>query len=145
LRGPLIGYIAGLLGTREDAEETAQDAFLAAWQHIGNLRDPGRVSRWIYRIAHNLATKRVAKARSVPLNADPPSPEGDGRHQERLVSLLAAVAKLSEPHREVIARKHFSGASGGEIARQLGVAPGTVRSRLSRAYAELRTILEQGD
>jgi RNA polymerase sigma-70 factor (ECF subfamily) len=143
LRGPLIGYITGLLGRREEAEETAQEAFLAAWQHIGSLREPARMGGWIYRIAHNLATKRVDRNQTLPLNSDPPAPVCDGRRRESTIGLLAAVSKLSEPHREVIARKHFSGASGDEIAQQLGIPPGTVRSRLSRAYAELRAILRE--
>ena len=60
-----------------------------------------------------------------------------------VISLLAAVGRLSEPHREVVSRKHFAGQSGDRIARQLGVPPGTVRSRLSRAYAELREMLTE--
>jgi RNA polymerase sigma-70 factor (ECF subfamily) len=144
LRAPLIGYVTGLLQTREDAEEVAQDAFLTAWQKIDGLRHPDRIAGWIFRIARNLATKRAARTRPLPLDAEPPCPSGDGR-QRRLMGLLAAVARLSEPHREVIQRKHFSGRTSEEIARQLNVPPGTVRSRLSRAYRELRNILEEDD
>ncbi|OHB69804.1 MAG: hypothetical protein A2V70_14710 [Planctomycetes bacterium RBG_13_63_9] len=53
LRCPLIAYITGLRATRDDAEELAQETFLAAWQKLPGLRDPARVKGWIYRIAHN--------------------------------------------------------------------------------------------
>jgi RNA polymerase sigma-70 factor (ECF subfamily) len=140
LRAPLIGYATGLLGGQEDAEELAQEAFLIAWQKIAGLREPARVNAWICRIAHNLAVKRPKRIRTQPLREDPPMGSGP-KPQPRLLGLLAAVARLSEPHREVISRKHFAGHSGEEIARQLGIPVGTVKSRLSRAYAELRTML----
>ena len=145
LRAGLIGHVTGLLGRRADAEEVAQEAFLTAWQKLGTLREPARVGAWIYRIAHNLATKRAKVAQTVPLAVDPPAERGEPETDPRLVALLAAVAGLTPPHREVIARKHFDGQSGDEIARQLGIPPGTVRSRLSRAYGELREILTDED
>ena len=140
LRAPLIGYIAGLLGVRDDAEDLAQETFMIAWQKIGGLRIPARVNAWIYRIAHNLTVKRPKEIRTQPLAEDPPSRSGS-RQDERSMALLGAVARLGEPHREVISRKHFAGYSGDDIARQLGIPAGTVRSRLSRAYTELRVML----
>lgn len=140
LHHPLIGYVTGLLGRRDDAEELAQEALLIAWQKLPGLRIPARVSNWIFRIAHNLAMKQPKSVRTVPLGDDPPARGGSERDQ-RLLPLLEAVARLSEPHREVISRKHFAGETGEKIARQLGIPPGTVRSRLSRAYAELRAML----
>ena len=140
LRAPLIGYAMGLLGTREDAEELAQETFLIAWQKLAGLRAPARVSAWTYRIAHNLAAKRPKRVRTQPLTEDPPMGSKTG-HDPRPLGLLAAVARLSELHREVISRKYFAGYSGEQIAQQLGVPVGTVKSRLSRAYAELRAML----
>ena len=146
LRAPLTGYLGGLLGRRgDDVEELAQETFLVAWQKLRSLRDPARLTSWIYRIAHNLATKQARALRPVPLGDDPPAPAGENPHDQRLVSLVAAVARLSPPHREVVLRKHFAGDSGETIARDLGVAAGTVWSRLSRAYAELRTMLAEHD
>jgi RNA polymerase sigma-70 factor (ECF subfamily) len=145
LRAPLVGYVTGVLGRREDAEELAQEAFLVAWQRIRSLREPARVSAWIYRIAGRLAGKRAKALRPLPLANDPPARDRETTEDPRLISLLAAVARLSQPHRDVISRKHFAGYQGDEIARQLGVAPGTVRSRLSRAYAELRRMLAEQD
>jgi RNA polymerase sigma-70 factor (ECF subfamily) len=140
LRAPLIGYATGLLGRRDDAEELAQETFLIAWQKLGSLRVTARVNAWIYRIAHNLAVKRPKRIRTQPLREDPPQ-ESSSPQDQHLLALLAAVARLSQPHREVISRKHFAGYSGQQIARHLGIPVGTVRSRLSRAYTELRAML----
>jgi len=143
LRAGLIGYVTGLLGQRDDAEEVAQEAFLVAWQKIVGLREPARVCAWVYQIAHNLAKKPVKVVQTVPLTDEPPAAGHETESDQRTVSLLAAVGRLSEPHREVISRKHFAGQSGDQIARQLEIPPGTVRSRLSRAYAELREMLQE--
>jgi len=142
LRAPLTGYLGGLLGKRgDDVEELAQETFLIAWQKLPELRNPGSVSPWIYRIAGNMAMKQMKKKRPLPLTEDPPARDFDDLRAERLVSLVKAVGQLKEPYRDIVLRKHFSGDSGEKIARDVGVAPGTVWSRLSRAYAELRAML----
>jgi RNA polymerase sigma-70 factor (ECF subfamily) len=142
-RAMLVGYVAGLLGTREDAEELAQETFLRAWQQAPLLRDPAAVSGWLRRIAHNLAMTRLRSPRPVPLVEHAlPCAEAPG-HEDRCGAVLAAVGRLSQPHQEVIAKKHFGGYTLQQIAGQLGIPEGTVRSRLARAYGELREMLAE--
>ncbi len=140
-RAGVVGYVAGLLGTRDDAEEIAQETFLRAWQQARTLKDPATVGTWLYRIAHNLAMSGVRRPRTVPLVDDPPERPSAGSDEERWIAVLAAVGRLSQPHREVIAKRHFGGYRHDQIAAQLGIPPGTVRSRLARAYQELREML----
>jgi RNA polymerase sigma-70 factor, ECF subfamily len=137
----LIGYLAGLLNTREDAEELAQETFLRAWREVPKLNDPASFGGWLYRIAHNLAMSHARKPRPVPLADDPPDYVSDGVDEDRAIALLAAVGRLGESHREVIDRKYFGRATVEEVAGQLDIPAGTVRSRLSRAYIELRKML----
>jgi RNA polymerase sigma-70 factor, ECF subfamily len=147
-RATLVGYVAGVLGSRDDAEELAQEAFLRAWRQAPTLREPAKVGGWLHQIARNLAMSHVRKPRLarkpklVPLGADPPGRPATG-DDERWPAVLAAVGRLSGPHREVIAKRHFAGCQNEEIAVQLGVPPGTIRSRLARAYAELREMLRE--
>jgi RNA polymerase sigma-70 factor (ECF subfamily) len=142
-RAGVVGYIAGLLGARDDAEELAQETFLRAWREARTLRDPATVSGWLYRIARNLALSHVRRARTVPLVEDPPERPTAGSDENHWIAVLAAVGRLSEPHREVIAKRHFGGYRHDEIAAQLGIPSGTVRSRLARAYHELREMLAE--
>ncbi len=146
LRGPLCGYVGGLLRRcSDDVEEVAQETLLIAWQKLPTLKDPERFSSWLFRIAHNLSAKAIARPRPGPLEVDPPQRSEVASQEDRLLTLTRAVAQLSEPQREVVLRKHFGGASGEQIAADLGIAAGTVWSRLSRAYTQLReaiTIVE---
>jgi RNA polymerase sigma-70 factor (ECF subfamily) len=140
-RSELIGYLAGLLHRREDAEELAQETFLRAWQKAPSLRDPATVGGWLYRIAHNLAMSHARKPQPVPLGDEPLERLSADNEDDRRLALLAAVGRLSQPHREVIGRKYFGRTSVEQIAVQLGIPTGTVRSRLARAYGELRELL----
>lgn len=142
-RAPLVAVAAGVLRCRDEAEEVAQEALLRAWQKLRSLNDPARFGPWLRTIARNLALDRSRSPRPVPLPDDPPERSSSGDSDERIAELLAAVETLDEEFREVIYRKHFSQQSGRQIAEQLGIAEGTVRSRLSRAYARLRETIQR--
>jgi RNA polymerase sigma-70 factor (ECF subfamily) len=137
-RAPLISYVRGLTGARDEAEELAQEAFCRVWEKLPTLRRREALVRWLYRIAHNLAVSATRRPRLAALAQEPakaaqePDPSRD---------VHRAVAELPEPQRVVVSLRHFSALSHEEIARVLGVPAGTVRSRLSRAYERLRPLL----
>ena len=137
-RAPLISYVYGLTGRRDDAEELAQEAFCRAWEKLPALRQPERLVSWLYRVAHNLAVSEGRRPRPVTLPAEPAA---DPPRDDPGADVHGAVARLSEEHRAVVSLRHFAGLSHEEIARALGVPAGTVRSRLSRAYDRLRPLL----
>ena len=141
-RAPLISYVYGIVGVRDEAEELAQEAFCRAWQHLPRLKRPDKFASWLYQTAHNLAVSALRKPRLASLPDDVPaaktsSPTEAGQHEE-LAQVHRAVGELPEPFRETVALRHFSGMSHEQIAEHLGIAAGTVRSRLSRGYAMLR-------
>jgi RNA polymerase sigma-70 factor (ECF subfamily) len=136
-RAPLISYVHGLTGRRDDAEELAQEAFCRAWEKLPSLRQAGTLVSFVYRIAHNLAVSAARRPRPVMMPADQAAPERADASGE----VHRAVALLPEPHRVVVSLRHFSGLSHEEIARTLDLPAGTVRSRLSRAYDRLRPLL----
>jgi len=137
-RAPLIAYVWGLTGLRDDAEELAQEAFCRVWEKLPTLRRRDLLVSWLYRIAHNLAVSAVRRPRAAALAHDPASAPDP---KDPTLDIHRAVADLPEPYRVAVSLRHFAGLSHEEIARVLSVPAGTVRSRLSRAYERLRPLL----
>jgi RNA polymerase sigma-70 factor (ECF subfamily) len=139
-RAPLIGYVHGLTGRRDDAEELAQEAFCRVWEKLPTLRLRDRLVSWLYRIAHNLAVSAGRRPRAAALTREPTGTNNQPP-RDPTRDVHRAVAELPEPQRVAVALRHFSGMSHEEIARALSIPEGTVRSRLSRAYERLRPLL----
>lgn len=139
-RAPLIAYVYGLAGRRDDAEELAQEAFCRVWEKLPTLRQRDLLVSWLYRIAHNLAVSAGRRPRIAALVHEPPGAPAVAT-KDATLDVHRAVAELPEPQRVVVSLRHFSGLSHEEIARVLTVPAGTVRSRLSRAYERLRPLL----
>jgi RNA polymerase sigma-70 factor (ECF subfamily) len=135
-----------------EAEDAAQEAFVKAYRALGRFRRDAPFRPWIVRIAANEARNRRRSARrrmelrpsdtSANLVADPadpaPGPEQTVLRRERQAALLEALQDLAEGDRTVIAYRYFFELSETEMADALGVARGTVKSRLSRALERLR-------
>ncbi len=136
-----------------EAEDAAQEAFVKAYYAIPRFRPGAPFKPWLLRIVANEAKNRGRSARrreALALRAaaaDPgdavPSPEAAALHDDERRTLLAAMAAL--PHRErlVLAYRYYFDLTEAEMAEALGCPPGTVKSRLSRAMAHLRTQLGQ--
>ena len=132
------------------AEEVVQEIVLLAWRKHGQF-DPARGSEraWMFGIAKNVAASRHRRdARRlwvVPAAEPEPEPEEDAdlaRLAER--SLVAdALASLSDDHRAVVVAAYWDGLTTRQIAARLGVADGTVKSRLHYALRALRLALEE--
>lgn len=142
-----------LAGDAGLAEEAAQDAFVKAHRALGRFRRGAPFRPWLLRIVANEARNRrrgsgrragaELRARAATPSGDAaPSPEHTLLDEERRVTLLAALNELSEDDRLVVAYRYFLDLSESEAAAALGVRPGTVKSRLSRALARLRERLE---
>jgi RNA polymerase sigma-70 factor (ECF subfamily) len=136
-----------------DAEDAAQDAFVKAYYALARFRAGEAFRPWILRIVSNEAKNRRRSAgrreRLVQRIADDrgpggaaPSPEAAALEREDAQALTRALERLREPDRLVIAYRYLFELSEAEIADVLGVRPGTVKSRLSRALGRLRTELE---
>ena len=145
--GPrLVGYLTVLTGSAEDAEEVAQDTFAQALRHWTTVREYDNPTAWLYRVATRLAISRgrrsaVARRGLGRLRAvrhDHVEHPVDDR-----VDLAAALAALPVEQRAVLLLHHVHDLPVKEVARQLGVAEGTVKSRLARARAALHPLLER--
>ncbi|MBI2773293.1 MAG: sigma-70 family RNA polymerase sigma factor [Chloroflexi bacterium] len=130
------------------AQDVAQEAFVKAYRALDRFREGAPLRPWLLRIVANEALNRAqsqARRKQVDLSvaegsaADPDlSPEAEALARERREILVAAVNRLREDDRIVIAYRWFFDLSEAEMAEALGVARGTVKSRLSRAMARLR-------
>jgi RNA polymerase sigma-70 factor, ECF subfamily len=137
-RAPLIAFVHGRVRARDEAEDVAQEVFCKAWEHLPRLREPGAFAGWLFRIAGNAIVNASRRPRPATLEAEPVGPEPSC---DNSVEVHAAVGSLPEEYRITVSLRHFSGMSTEEVAQVLGVPAGTVRSRLSRAYARLRASL----
>jgi RNA polymerase sigma-70 factor (ECF subfamily) len=148
-----------MLGTRADAEDVAQQAFVDAFNALGRFRGAGRrhaFSTWLLRIAVNrskdvLKSKRRTEEpleREVPggeaaFAYDPPTPEANASSGERRQRLEAALLELPTKYREVLILKDAEDLSYDEIRAVLQLPTTTLKIRVIRARAMLREIVER--
>ena len=138
-----------LTGSAADAEDAAQVAFVKAWSALPRFRRGAEFRPWLLRIVANEAHNRRRSAqrrdaltlRAVAEHASGgavPPPEATVVDDERRQELLAAVNRLDERDRDVLACRYFLELSEQETAEVLGVRRGTVKSRTARALERLR-------
>jgi RNA polymerase sigma-70 factor (ECF subfamily) len=138
-----------IAGNAADAEEAAQSAFVNAWYALGRFRRGAPFRPWLLQIVANEARNRrrsAGRRAQLALRAAAgegsggaaPSPEATLLAGEERDALLAAVNALGDADREVIACRYFLDLTEEETAAALGIARGTVKSRLSRALERLR-------
>ncbi len=152
-RDPLYGYVRRMVGSDDLAADLTQDAFLRAYQSLSRLKSAGAFHTWLYQIATNRVRDHWKSPRREALSleaaaeggeqgiqpADPsPGPERVAVREGLRVAVASAVERLSPEHREVVLLHHIGGMDVRAIAGALGVAEGTVKSRLGRARADLR-------
>ncbi len=141
---------AHLFAPDGDAEDAVQEALVKAHRALDRFRDGSPFRPWLLRIVANEARNRrrsAGRRATLALRAAEdrrpgdaaPSPESAVLDREERDWLLAAVNGLGEDDREVIAARYFLDLSEAETAEMLGLPRGTVKSRLSRALARLRT------
>jgi RNA polymerase sigma-70 factor (ECF subfamily) len=136
-------------GDPHDAEDVCQDAFIAALERLGTLRDPDRFAAWLMRIVRNHAlnvhrSRRVRSEEPIDEAVEQGGGPDPGREAERSTlrkDLLNALATLDETRREVALLHDVEGWRHAEIADRLGMPEGTVRYHLHEARKTLRTRL----
>ena len=140
-----------ILGNSEDAADAVHDAFETALSRPGAY-DPGRgeLRPWFLRVVRNRSIDLLRRRRPVGVDtdslADPgASPDVRIERDERDRRLRRALAAISPAQRQIVVLRDYLDLSYAEIAVVLGVAPGTVMSRLHRARMALKTRLEKDD
>jgi RNA polymerase sigma-70 factor (ECF subfamily) len=133
------------LRNREEAEDTAQEAFLRAYQYLPEFRMADRFGGWLMRITRNLCTDVARRRRSRPteeLSEDwmdhSPTPEMAAMVKERRRELTAAIDALPEKHQVLILMHYGSGRSYRDMALALDLPETTIVGRMAAALRGLR-------
>ena len=132
-------------GNQEDAADVAQEAFLAAWRGLPSFRGEAGFATWLYRLTANAAIDHLRRTRrqrneaslndeALGLNAvdAAPTPQERAEGEALREAVRWGMGELSRDHRQVLELREYQELSYEEIAGQLGVDLGTVKSRLSR-------------
>lgn len=148
-----------LTGTREDAEDLAQETFIKVHRSMSRFRGDSKWSTWIFRIARNTYLDRLKTARhkmrvletAMPENPDKQShlmqlkplhdPEQHILNDSLQKDLEHALNNLSQLQREVFVLRHYHGFKLREIGDILNRSEGTVKTTLFRAIQNLRAAL----
>jgi RNA polymerase sigma-70 factor (ECF subfamily) len=141
----VYGVCLRLLGSREDAEDATQEAFLAALRRAASFRGEAAFSTWLFRIAINAATdqaRRRGRARAVPLEpeelvAAAPSGGDPGGAVPNTLAIQAALRRVPEDFRAVLVLCDLYGFPYAQAAEILRIPVGTVKSRMFRARLAL--------
>ncbi len=161
----IYNTILKICGNPDDAAELSQETFVKVIEHMDSFRGNSTFYTWLFRIAINLSynhCRRRVKIASVSLDSAGGSEFSSAKAQlgawladERVADpaflaqnrevihiLTQCLARLDDDHRVVVVLRDIEGMSYAEIAEALEVELGTVKSRLSRARAQLREVLE---
>ena len=149
----VFSLVFRMLGNRQEAEDVAQEAFLALHRHGRRFRGEARFSTFVYRVAANAALNRrrslgrrrahedalsVRQDAGDDLPGAPRDPEDAASGGEIQEQVQAALLALPKDLRLVVILYDIEGRAYGEIAEALRIPEGTVKSRIHRARTALR-------
>lgn len=144
-------YAMGLTRDAARAEDVVQETLLRAWQHPEVTNDSERsAGAWLFTVARNMIiderrSARFRKEVSPPDGSGVPEHAGPDEVNAALDRMLIgdAVAQLSPEHRAVVSRSYYQGWTTTQIANDLQIPEGTVKSRLHYAVRALRLTLQE--
>jgi RNA polymerase sigma-70 factor (ECF subfamily) len=162
-RDRIFARVFQLLKNREDAEEVTQDAFIRAHRGLDKFRGDASFSTWLYQIATNLAHNRYwywfRRKREASVSIDQPlvsdstltleqilpadeaDPLDAALAQEFVDRVSLCMKELNKKHREVLVLRNVKNLSYEEIADELEISVGTVKSRIARARDALKGLM----
>ncbi|GAB4083859.1 sigma-70 family RNA polymerase sigma factor [Myceligenerans cantabricum] len=146
--GALYRYVVRRTDDEEEARDVVQETLLRAWRHPEVLqRSEEAVRAWLFTVARNLVVDHLRSARRTREHATASVPDRDERDRTQAVLdswLVAdALVSLSPDHRAVVVGAYYGGRSVAELATEIGIPPGTVKSRLHYGLRALRLALQE--
>jgi RNA polymerase sigma-70 factor, ECF subfamily len=147
---PVYSLLQRQMGDHGLADDAVQEAFISVWRFARSYRkERGAVDAWLFTIARHAAHHVLHRRRLVALS-DPPDTADPGQTPEQATltemekfHIHAAVERLPCREREIIERAYFRDMSQSEIAADLGVPLGTIKTRNRSALQHLADILDE--
>ena len=160
-----LRYLSAAAQPTEAADDIAQNTFIKAWRSLSSFRGECLFSTWLFRIAANSARDYIRhknrhqtvsltsseeddddnKEWDVPVTSGDTVPESSLEKKELILCVRRAIEQLPEDQRAVVVMRDIHELPYKTIADTLGIELGTVKSRLNRGRANLKTILKNGN
>lgn len=146
---PVLGLCSQLVGPRE-AEDLAQDSLTQVLSRLDTFAGRSDLGTWIYRVTTNICLTHLRRRKRSPIRGDfsalpdpirEPAAASGVQTNEDHGSVRRALESLQDEHRVILILRDVRGLEYEQLAEVLGIAPGTVRSRLFRARRALREAL----
>ncbi len=149
---PLLAYALRRTSTPSDAADVVAETMLIAWRRLDQVPDGGEARLWLYGVARRVMANRSRSerrrdrlgSRLAEVVERAVAEQSDDEVVGSAV-MAEALAQLDDAERELLRLTSWEQLTPTEIAVVLEIPAGTVRSRLYRARAELRSILERSD
>jgi len=140
----LLAHLAGKLGSRDKAEEAAQETLVRAYFNMSKLKNPDAFFAWLLGMANYVAKEHIRKEQLHKQREAIRtfSQEAPSAELSQDYVLEGAIARLPDAYREVVLLRYYGGHSCSQVAQRLGMPIGTVTKTLSRAYVMLRNSLQ---
>jgi RNA polymerase sigma-70 factor, ECF subfamily len=147
---PLLYYAIRLAGNHDAALDVLQETWIRALRGIPNLKDPGSIRPWLYKIVHGIAVdhvrrKRVREHAEEVRSEVPEATELETFSADDAAAIHRALDELEPKHKEVLTLYFLEEFSIAEIAEVIDCPEGTVKSRLHHAKKTMRAILSGGN
>ena len=138
------GHAIAILGSREDALDAAQEAFIDAFRALKNFDKARPFYPWYYVLLRNRCYKMAARKRQTEcIDETVLVTSNSAARPEEVLALNDALISLDREDREIVTLKYFDGLTYNELAERLQIPKGTVMSRLFHARRKLQAKLER--
>lgn len=144
--GKLGQFIRARVADPATAEDILQDVFVKIQGRLGQLKDPAKLTSWIYLIARNAIIdhyrsrkETVAVPESLAEEAEPES----GEIEELKAAFLRMIHSLPEPYREALVLTELEGLTQQELADKVGISLSGAKSRVQRGRQQLKEMLTE--
>ena len=139
-----VSHATAILGSREDALDAAQEAFIDAFKALKQFDSSRPFYPWFYVLLRNRCFKLAARKRETEsIDETVIVAPNSTAQSERILALENALRSLDMEDREIVTLKYFDGLSYNELAERLQIPKGTVMSRLFHARRKLQAKLER--